>query len=173
MHQPTKVTIMRTIFALLGMAAALVIGIGLTPALASGLYVMGGASLANFEDINTDNIGYSGEVGLTNGTFAAGVEVSNHMHLGNSTLAAAVNGHVFLGDWVIRPYVTGGVGATFEGHPLAQAGGGLLWVANDEGEAGSFGIYAGYEHRVYFAGFDDFDSTGNDGYAKVGLMLTF
>ena len=139
-------------------------------------YLMAGGSLANLSNVdidNTDNIGYSGEAGWTNGTFAVGAEVSNHMHLGNETLAGAVNGRVFLVDWVVKPYISGGVGATFEGDPLAQAGVGLIWIANDEGEAGSFGIYAGYEHRFYFDGFDSFDSTGNDGYAKVGLMLTF
>jgi hypothetical protein len=136
-------------------------------------YLMVGGSLANISELDTDNIGYSGEAGWTNGTFAVGGEVSNHMHLGNETLAGAVNARVFLGDWVVRPYVSAGAGATFEGDPLAQAGVGLMWTANDEGEAGSFGIYAGYEHRFYFDGFDDFDSTGDDGYAKVGMMLTF
>lgn len=156
---------------LLSTIAALVLLTGV--AQAEGLYVMGGGSLANLGEINTDNLGYSGEVGYTTGTFAGGIEVSNHMHLGNSTLAAAANGRVFLGDWFIRPYISGGVGSTFEGSPLAQAGGGLMWVANDEGDAGSFNIYAGYEQRWYFESFSDFDSTGNDGYAKVGLMLTF
>ena len=137
-------------------------------------YLMIGGSLADLSEVNTDNIGYAGEAGWTNGTFAAGVEVSNHMHNGNSTLAGAVNGRVFTPEWhSLRLYGSAGAGATFEGDPLAQVGGGLLWVANDEGNAGSFGIYAGYEQRWYFESFSDFDSTGRDGYAKVGLMLTF
>ena len=160
---------MKSLFAIM---AALALFLFLSPAHAE-TYVMAGGSLANLSELNTDNIGYSGEAGWTNGTFAAGVEVSNHMHLGNSTLAGAVNGRVFLGDWVVKPYISGGVGATFEGDPLAQVGAGLLWIANDEDNAGSFGIYAGYEQRYYFESFSDFDSTGNDGYAKIGLMLTF
>lgn len=134
-------------------------------------YLMVGGSLANLSEVNTDNIGYSGEAGWTDGTFAVGAEVSNHMHLGNETLAGAVNARVFLGDWVVKPYLSAGAGATFEGDPLAQYGAGLLWVANDEGNAGSFGIYAGYEQRHYFD--SDFSEAGHDGYAKIGMMLTF
>lgn len=145
-----------------------------TPAKADPYLIVGG-SLAGPSELNLDldNVGYSGEAGWTNGTFAGGVEISNHVRDGNSTLAGAVNGRVFIGDWIVKPYISGGVGVTFEGDPLAQVGGGLLWVANDEGEAGSFGIYAGYEQRYYFESFSNFDSTENDGYAKVGLMLTF
>ena len=162
------------ICALLGMAALLVAGIGLTPAMASGLYVMGGASLANSEDINTDNIGYSGEIGLTNGTFAGGIEVSNHMHLGNSTLAVAVNGRAFTPEWnSLSLYGSVGAGSTDKGDPLGQAGAGIRWKANDEGESGSFSLLAGYEHRCYPEDWGSFDCASNDGYAKLGMMLTF
>ena len=141
---------------------------------ADGLYVMGAGSLANFDDLHTDNLGYSGEAGWTNGTLAGGVEISSHKHLGNETLGAVLNGHVFTPTWhSLRLYGTVGIGSTFEGDPIGQAGGGVMWVANDGGDSGSFNIFAGYEHRCYPDSWDSFDCDSNDGYAKAGIMLTF
>ena len=137
-------------------------------------YILVGGSLSNFSELNTDNIGYSGEAGWTNGTFAAGVEVSNHMHAGNETLAGAINGRIFTPEWhSLSLYGGVGAGATFEGDPLGQAGAGIRWKANDEGESGSFSILAGYEYRCYPKDWGSFDCASNDGYAKMGMMLTF
>ena len=165
------------ICALLGMAALLVAGIGMTPALADGvnLYARVGGSIAKIEKLstdNTDNIGYFGEIGLAGDTFAVGIEASRHMHDGNETLGAAVNGYVYFTDWVVRPYGTGGIGATFEGDPLAQAGGGFMWVANKEA-SGSFNLFAEYKIRCYPDDWDSFDCASNDNTFNVGGLVTF
>jgi hypothetical protein len=139
---------------------------------ADGLYLMGAASTNDFE-MSLNDTGYSGEVGWINdtsfGAVSLGGEVSNTVIEGDSTMAGAVNARVFFGS-TLRPYLMAGAGATFEGDPLAQVGAGVVWVANED-ESGSFGIMAGYEHRFYLD--SDFSTTSEDGYAKVGLLLTF
>lgn len=137
----------------------------------AGAYLNVNGSLPNLSELNGANTGYAGEVGWTNGTFSLGVEASNYMHNGDATAAGAVNVTVTPWDWVVSPYGTVGAGWTFEGDPLVQYGGGFLWNANDEGEAGSFGIYAGYEWRQYLD--SSFESIDQTGYAKLGMLLTF
>lgn len=133
-----------------------------SPALAD-VYVMGGGMLTNLEDYNLDNVGYTSEVGLTNGAVAGGLEVSNHCHLGNCTMAAALNGRVFLTDWPVKPYGLLGVGATLEDNTiLAQAGVGLMYK----------GFYGGYRMRTYFDTMSDFGKS-RDGFAELGFMLKF
>ena len=137
-------------------------------------YLIVGGSATDYSKLDTKNVGYFGEVGLTNGTFAGGIELSNHMKDGNETLAGAVNGRIFTPEWhSLSLYGSVGVGATFEGDPLGQAGAGIRWKANDEGKSGSFSLMGGYEHRCYPKDWGSFDCASNDGYAKLSMMLTF
>lgn len=80
------------------------------------VYLKGGGLLSNLSDLNTDNIGFSGEVGLRGEYLGAGLEVSNHVHLGDSVLGIGANGYLYpfsLGP--VDPYVMIGVGASNRG----------------------------------------------------------
>ena len=145
------------------------------PAKSAELYVMGGANFSEFSsmEFNSDNLGFAGEVGAVGDYFGGGLQISNLCIDDGCDMAAAGNARIFVGDWLIRPYVLGGIGASFNGDPLTQYGGGLMWVANDEGDAGSFSIYAGWTIRDTFVSFDDWEHVGNEEFAEAGLMLTF
>lgn len=159
---------MRHLFMTMTIGLALLAAPLLAGVAEAGTYLKVGGSMSSFSE---KDFGYAGEVGWTNGTFSLGIEASNYMHNGDATAAGAVNATMTPWDWVVSPYGTVGAGWTFKGDPLVQYGGGLLWNANDEGEAGSFGIYAGYEWRHYLD--SSFESTDQTGYAKLGMLLTF
>ena len=161
---------MKKILFLLTMAFPIIFAL---PA-AADPYFIGSASLASLGDLDGDNVGYSAEAGWTNGSLAIGLEYSEHRHMGNVTPAGAVNSHIFLSDWTVQPFLTAGLGEVVDGgDPLVQVGGGLLYHATP-----GFGIFVGYKHRFYlddWSGLTEFDNYGDsqDGYAEVGLMLTF
>lgn len=134
-------------------------------------YLVVGANITDVEDDR--GLGYAGEFGLTNGTLAGGIELSNLCIDDDCSLAGALNGRVFIGNWTIRPYLLGGIGATHMGNPLAHYGGGFLWVANDEGKAGSFNIYLGVRRQHQYSSFDDFTPVGAVTYGEGGILLTF
>jgi len=157
---------------LLTIAAAL----ALVPAAARAdvdIYTTGGAMLTDWANPDMDNTGLFGEIGVTNGTLAGGFEILNHCHLGDCTLAGAVNGRVFIGPWAVQPYLVAGIGMTFEGDPLGKYGAGLIWQATPD-----FAIYAGYEAISYFEDFNDMGDLDNwsestDDFVKAGIWLTF
>lgn len=114
-----------------------------------------------------DDFGYAAEIGITNGTLAGGIEFSDYRDGGESYRAVSANAYVYPFDWTIRPYGMVGAGYAFDpDDPLLQAGGGLLWLANESADAGSFGIFAGYRHRWL-----DGDDAG--GSVEAGIQLTF
>ena len=162
MHQPTKVTIMKSFFALLGMAALLVIGLAPAHADDFNLYIMPYGGFANTEELDLDNVVYGVEAGLTNDRWDFGGDVMKWSHLGDESTVIQGKVRYAIGPWVIKPTVAVGAGAVVEGFdPVVSIAGGLLWEANDEGEAGSFGIALVYSQLFIFDNLSDIGDFGS------------
>lgn len=91
--------------------------------------------IANMEAASSENLGGSIALGYDTGTFRFEAELSNHMHLGNATIAAMLQGCADIGDWRVEPYFCLGAGSTIEDRKFdslaIQGTAGLAFPVND------------------------------------------
>ena len=169
-----------------------VIGLSIE-AKAADFYVKGGGLLASVSDLNTENLGGSVEVGLQGDFLGAGIEASNHRHLGNSVAGLGANVYVYpLALGPVDLYGKVGVGASnrdvlklvkeYDDGPIYDyvkqntTPYGQAIIGAEIGLTDSLSLYGEGGVRTYYEGWGDilqFDMAGVDTVIVAGAKFKF
>ena len=160
---------------------------------AADFYVKGGGLLASVSDLNTENLGGSVEVGLQGDFLGAGIEASNHRHLGNSVAGLGANVYVYpLSLGPVDLYGKVGVGASnrdvlklvkeYDDGPVYDyvkqntTPYGQAMIGAEVGLTDSLSLYGEGGVRTYYEGWGDilqFDMAGVDTVIVAGAKFKF
>lgn len=143
------------------------------------LYAMPYGGFANLSEPTMENVTYGVEAGITNDRWDIGGDVMKWSHLDDESTVVQAKVRYAFGSWFIQPVAAIGGGIVVEGvDPVLSLEGGLLWTANDEGEAGSFGIALTYTQLFLFDDISDIGDFGSwadrtDNQVLLKAKLTF